>query len=338
MSTAINVRSAFVGFLVLGLAYLSFLILRPFASFLLAGALLAFMLHPLHLRLSPYVGQRPSAFSLVAFSVVATLGPLAIVGYLILDSLDAFAGNVDDVVLIDRFEAILEAYTGVEVDLLSGLEMFLQRIIEAAPGELANLLASTVHFMLGALLLVFVLYYLILDGSRLVDWLVEVTPLDDHIQRELFVEANVITWAVLKSHLFVAIIEGVLTGIGLYIAGVPNAAFWTAVMILLAILPIVGVSAVWAPAVAYLVYLGDYPEAAFLFVYGGIAINLDGYFRAILVEIDSDLHPAVVLVGVLGGLYVFGVLGLFIGPIVLAIFKATVNVYSQREVIDAPIA
>lgn len=329
-----NVRTAFVGLLVLALGYLSYLIMRPFASFLLAAVLLAFMLRPLHDRLSPYIGRRPSAFTLVVFTITATLVPLVIVGYLLLRSIEDITSGFDQVALVERVESIVATYTGMEIDLIAELEVAVERLAEAAFGELTTFIATTSHFVLGALLLIFVLYYLLLDGPGLVQWLVKVTPLDDDIQEELVAEANEVTWAVLKSHLFVAIIEGVLAGIGFYIAGVPSPAFWTMVMIVLAILPIVGVSVIWAPAVVYLVYVGDLPAAVFLFVYGGIAINLDSYFRAILVDRDSDLHPAVVLVGVLGGLYVFGVLGLFIGPIVLAIFKATVNVYSEQITID----
>ncbi len=329
-----NVRTAFVGLLVLGLAYLSYRIMAPFTSFLLAATLLAFLLHPLHVRLAPYIGQRPSSFTLVTLTIVAALAPLAIIGYLLMGSLEDITTDLDEFALVERIEELVREYTGMEVDLLAELEVFVDRLADAALGELASFIATTLHFTLGALLLVFVLYYLILDGETFIQWLIRVTPLDDDIQEELFAEANEITWAVLKSHLFVAIIEGVLTGIGFFIAGVPNAAFWTMVMIILAILPIVGVSAVWAPAVLYLVYLGEFPAAIFLFVYGGIVINLDSYFRAILVDRDADLHPAVVLVGVLGGVYVFGVLGLFIGPIILAIFKATVNVYSAKIPVD----
>ncbi len=335
-----NLRLAALAVLIIILGYLSLLIFLPFSTYLLAAILLAFMLHPLHRRLAPYIGRRPSAFVLVIFAVAATLTPLVIIGYLVIETMEDITEGIDEIVLIEQLEELILTFTGVEVDLVSEIDLAIQRFAEAALGELTEILAQAFHFIIGAMLLVFVLYYLILDGSTFVKWVIDVTPVDRDIQQELFDEANVITWAVLKSHLFVAIIEGTLVGIGFYIAGVPNAAFWTVIMIVMSILPIVGVSIIWAPAVVFLVYIGAFPAAIFLFAYGAIVINLDNYFRAILVDRESDLHPAVVLVGVLGGLYVFGVLGLFIGPIVLAIFKATVNVFGRRYPFDSmrPIA
>lgn len=335
-----NPRLVALAILILVLGYLSLLIFLPFSTYLLAAMLLAFMLHPLHRRLAPHIGRRPSSFTLVVFAVAATLTPLVVITYLLVETIEDISEGLDQVVLFQQIEELIVNFTGIDVDLATEIEQAMTRFADMALGELTGLIAQAFHFVIGAMLLVFVLYYLILDGSTLVGWIIDVTPLDRDIQQELLEEANVITWAVLKSHLLVAIIEGVLVGIAFFIAGVPNPAFWTVIMIFLSILPIVGVSLIWAPAVIFLVYIGSFPAAIFLFAYGAVVINLDNYFRAILVDRGSDLHPAVVLVGVLGGLYVFGILGLFIGPIVLAIFKATVNVFGRRYPFDSmrPIA
>ncbi len=321
---------AFLVVVIAALGYLAYQIFQPFAAFLMAAALLAFMLHPLHLRLEPYVGSRVSALVLVVFTISVAVAPLLIVGYLLLDAIEGSLQNIDQIAIIERFESIIEDITGTDVDLWAEIETFLEAFTDAALGQVTQVLSASIHVVVGLLLLVFVLYYLILDGRRLVAWLIEVTPMDDDLQEELFTEAHLITWAVIKSHLFVAVFEGVLLGLAFFAAGIPNPAFWTVVMVILAILPIIGAFAVWAPAVAYLVFQGAFGAAGFLFVYGAIMLNLDHYLRAFLVDRDTDLHPAVVLIGVLGGLYVFGVLGLFIGPIVLAVFKATVNVFGRQ--------
>lgn len=325
-----NFRLLFLGLLLLVLGYLTFLIIQPIATYLLAALLLAFLLYPLQLRLAPHIGARPSAFILVVFAVAAAVTPILLIGYLLLGTIDELLEGLDEVALLVRMEELILIYTGQEVDLLGELERTLTSLVDAAIGGLTDVVFATLHIVLGVLLLVFVLFYLLIDGPSLIRWLMTVAPMDDAVEGELVDEANVITWAVLKSHLLVAIIEGVLMGIGFYMAGVPNAPFWTVVMIVLSILPIIGASSIWVPAVIYLVYVGEFPAALFLFVYGAIILNLENYFRAILVDRDSDLHPAVVLVGVLGGLYVFGVLGLFIGPIILAIFKATITVFNRQ--------
>lgn len=325
-----NLRFGFLTLLILALGYLTYLIFEPISTYLLAALLLAFMLYPLHLRLEPHIGARPSAFFLVLFAVSAAVTPVLILGYLLIQSIEELSKGIDEVALIQELEELILSLTGLQIDLIEIVRQTADRLSEAALSGITDVLFSTLHLVLGVLLLIFVLYYLILDGKDLIEWLKQVVPLDMVVIDELMTEANVITWAVLKSHLLVAIIEGILMGIGLYMAGVPNAAFWTVVMIVLSILPVIGASSIWAPAVLYLVYIGELPAALFLFVYGAVILNIENYIRAILVDRDADLHPAVVLVGVLGGLYVFGILGLFIGPIVLAIFKATVNVFGRQ--------
>ena len=325
-----NIRLIFFGLLLLALGYLSYLIISPVLTYLLAALLLAFMLHPLHVRLKPHIGERPSALVLVVFAITAAITPLLIIGYLLVETIEEIAEGLDEVTLIRRAEQLLQSYTGLEIDLMTEIERSLENFAEAALGGVTEVVFATLHDVLGVLLLLFDLYYLILDGPQFVRWLMDVAPLDSVLEEELIDEANVITWAVIKSHLMVAILEGILMGIGFYMAGVPNAPFWTMVMIVLSILPVIGASAIWVPAVLFLVYIGAFPAAIFLFIYGAIILNIENYIRAILVDRDSDLHPAVVLVGVLGGLYVFGVLGLFIGPIILAIFKAVVNVFGRQ--------
>lgn len=334
MNASIDIRFAFLSLLILALGYLTYLIFEPIATYLLAALLLAFMLYPLHVRLRPHIGEKPSAFVLVLFALAAALTPVLILGYLLIESIDEFTSGLDQVALLQEIEDLILAYTGLEIDVLTIAEQAVERLSETTLAGFTDVVFTTLHLVLGGLLLIFVLYYLIVDGASLIEWLKNVLPLDEAIATELLEEANVITWAVLKSHLLVAIIEGVLMGIGFYMAGIPNAAFWTAIMIVLAILPVIGASTIWAPGVLYLVYFDQLVPAAFLFVYGVIILNIENYIRAILVDRESDLHPAVVLVGVLGGLYVFGVLGLFIGPIVLAIFKAVVNVFGRQYTIE----
>lgn len=314
------------------------LILLPLVRWMLAAALLAFLLYPVHRRLVPSVGPFVSALLLTGFAVVATIIPLLVISAVVLQTLRGFARNFDPEETAQRIDEFLDQYLGVELDLESELEDILSRVTEGFGEPLVDLAVQqaltifdiTIRVGLGLLVLIFLVFYFIRDGPRLLAWIRDLAPLEDDVLKEFFQETHVITWAVLKTHVLVAIVEGILGGIALYLLGVPNALFWTFVMILVSILPVIGVWLVWGPAVGYLFVVDATLQAFILLLYGMTVLAvIDNYLRAILVDMESGLHPAVVLVGVIGGIYLIGIIGLFLGPILLAVFKASVTVYAR---------
>lgn len=189
------------------------------------------------------------------------------------------------------------------------------------------------HAFLGFILLLFLLYYLLKDGEQLIKWLMQMAPLRPEVQDELYTEVHGTTWAVLKGHVLVAIVQGFVAGIGLFLVGIPYVVFWTVIMMILELFPIVGVAAVLGPATLYLVLADRVLMAGFLLVYGLTAVTVvDDYFRALVVDRESSLHSAVILLGVFGGVYVFGVMGLFYGPIIVGIFKTLVRLFNENYV------
>ena len=333
-----DVRTGFFVLIVIGFGAVSLLMIAPFVPYLAGAALLAFLLYPLQVRLEPRAGPRITAISLVLFALVAAIIPLFILSAIVIDSVRSLAQQADEVnAIILEFEQAISALLGVEFDVLGELRRYIARLVESVLAELTGFVSLTVHISVGLLLLIFVLYYLLVDGERLIEWLKLVTPLEASVQDELIDEIDRVTRAVLRSHVFVAIVEGLLGGIALYLVGVPNAAFWTVVMMIVSVMPIIGVWLVWAPAVAYLFAIGDTAGALMLLAYGSIVLGfVDNYLRAIFVDMEAGLHPAVVLVGVVGGIYLFGVIGLFLGPILLAVFKACVNVFGRTHGTSPP--
>jgi predicted PurR-regulated permease PerM len=111
--------------------------------------------------------------------------------------------------------------------------------------------------------------------------------------------------------------------------------FLTFVMVVLALLPLIGASLVWAPAAGYLFVIGDTGLGIALFLYGLVVVSLvDNYARPIVIDREAELNPAVILVGVFGGTYAIGLTGLFIGPIVLAVFVTTIEAFDDEYSTD----
>jgi predicted PurR-regulated permease PerM len=254
--------------------------------------------------------------------------PFVVILATVVDSADrVIRGLETDTGPIEAVESKIKQLTGFEVDIAgelvgSGREIgtiLFERSIQAF---------GTITFhLIGIALALFLLYYLLKDGDNLVDWLHRSVPLPSDMQRDLYGEIDNVMWGVLFGHVFVAVVQGVVAGIGLLVTGVPNPVFWTAVMVVLAMVPLVGAIPVWGGAVVYLFLTEEPLLAVGLFVYSVVVVGLtDDYLRPFAVDRYAKLNPAVILLGILGGAYAFGIMGLFFGPVVLGALKAAVRV------------
>ena len=304
----------------------------PFLQYVLLAVLLAYVLHPLQGPLERRTSSTIAAFTLLLVAIAGFLVPFAVVIVVIADDAIRIFQEIDPATLqLDEIEALIEEYADVEVDLVdtvadSGQEIgmiLLERSTEA--------FSTLTHILVGLGVTIFLLYYLLKEGDELVAWMRERTPLPSAVQDDLYAEIDDVMRAVLLGHVLIAFIEGLIAGLGLFATGIPNAAFWTFVMMILALVPLVGAFLVWGPAVAYLLMTGEPLLAAGLFVYSLIVVGVcDDYLRPIVVDRYAEISPAVIIVGVLGGIYAFGVMGLFFGPVILGAFIAAVNVLDEN--------
>lgn len=328
-----NSQRGFLLVLVVSLLFLSGLMLKPFLGWILGALLLAFILMPLQDRFSKYIGSQISAFSLILLSIVLVSVPFALIfGAVATDARDAI-GDVNSSTIIDtdNVERMILERTGQEVDLDSQIQSALSNFVDTTIGSASRALSVITSLSLGISVMLFLLYYLLKDGKGFTSYLKDTVPLPDDILDKLERKTYITTWAVIKGHILVAIIQGAIAGIGLWLTGIPNYIFWTFVMVLLAFIPIIGAFIVWGPASIYL-FMIDRPIAGiFLLAYGATVVSFtDNFLRPILVDRGADIHPAVILIGVLGGVYVFGAAGLFIGPIVFGVLKATAEVFKKH--------
>lgn len=322
------------GFLLLLLAFLlllSGLLLRPFLAYLLGAALLAFLLTPLQERLSSYLGGALSALVLLILTLAAILAPLALIVKIIARDAENVIDDLRNFWLsdLDTWEAMIKDSTGIEVDLREQTTHAVNSFVSATLGGLSNVVDTLSHLVMGVLVLLFALFYLLKDGTRFVSYVRNVTPLPNDVTSQLLSKVSSATWAVIGNHVLVAILQGLVAGVGLLFAGVPNFFFWTFVMTITAFVPIVGTFLVWGPAAVYLATTERPVAGLLLALYGSVIVALtDNLLRAAsLSEGRAQLHPAIVLTAVVGGVYVFGAPGLLIGPVVFGALKAVLEAF-----------
>lgn len=328
-----NLQKSFLIAIILGLSFVAWLMVKPFLAYLLMSLILAFTLRPLQNKLDKKIPESLSAGILVILSLFVLILPLLISGLAVFQDAQDLSQDLEQSELLNttQIEQDILELTGRSVDIESTVNGAVDTFFNTAFGNVAKIVTEVSSAMIGITLMLFVAYYLLKDGDELVDWIVDTSPLPDDLERSVADKTRETTWAVLKGHVMVAFIQGVVAGIGLLITGVPNYLFWTFMMVLLGFVPIVGSTVVWIPASIYLVLIDRPVAGLFLFLYGAIIVGLvDNIVRPLTVDRGTDLHPAVIIIGVIGGVYVFGAPGLFIGPVFLGTLRAMMEVFRNN--------
>lgn len=344
-------RSGWIVRLVLsvGVLALCLALFRPFVSPLLWAAVLCYSLYPAYNKLVRMTGNR-RAFSALVMCLVLTLGiivPLVYLSFLIAEDLSEtyqslvawlqqreeplFEGWRDYPLLAAPAEALqnLERLTGTDLrsSLVENLTDLGRVLVEQVTRLATNVLYAVVQ--LGMILLC--AFYLFRDGDVLIEWLRATIPLAPDRQRLLGRRFDDVVKGAVYGNTVIALLEGVIGGVAFWIVGLPSPLLWGAAMAILAYLPLVGAGLIWLPAAAYLFWQGAYAKVAVLTVTGVILAVVDYLVRTIVVGGRSRLHTLLVFFSVLGGLGVFGLVGIIAGPLVVAVGITLVETLRSRQ-------
>lgn len=333
-----DTHPAFAWVVVGVLTILTLLLLWPFLPWLLATGFLAFAFTPLQRRLESRIGSRAAAAALVSLVALAVLALVVLAVNFLLANQAAISEEVVDARVFGRVHRLVERTTGLSVPIRRTVEQAIAGVQSWLDSRAGAIVAGAFHAFLGLLLSAFLLYYLLRDGDRFVAWLRAVTPLPDPVRDELFAAADEMAWAVIKGHVAVAFVQGFVAGLSLIATGVPYAIPLTVAMMVLAIIPVIGVSSVLAVAVVYHLSVGQVLSAVFVVAWGLTAVAVtDDYLRALFIDRETGLHPAAIFAGIAGGTYLLGFMGLFVGPILIGLFKTAVDVLGRHyDVFDSP--
>lgn len=193
---------------------------------------------------------------------------------------------------------------------------------------LSSVTLGTANLIFLAFVLLYTMYFFQMDGDRLIRRMLYYLPLkssDEHLMLEKFTS---VTRATLKGTLLIGLLQGGLAGTAFYIAGIDNALFWGTVMAVLSIIPSVGSALVWVPAVIILIANGHTGAGVGLGLFCALVVgSLDNLLRPILVGKDTKMHELLIFFGTLGGIFMFGVSGIFIGPLIASLFQTIWEMY-----------
>ncbi len=184
--------------------------------------------------------------------------------------------------------------------------------------------------IVGFILIMFITFFLFIDGRAFLDEIKRLSPLDSRYNQEILDELFKTIKLTFKGSLVVAVVQGILGSIGFLLCGIDSWALWGAVMVLASLIPVVGTALIWAPAALFQAVTGHLFAAGFIVVWGIGVIGLaDNLLRPQLLRGDTNIHPLLIFFSVMGGLSCFGFLGIILGPLVLSLLIYILNMYKK---------
>lgn len=323
-------------------------ILWPFFGAIFWGTVIAIVFAPLFRRLSGPMRQSPSIAALATILIVIVIVILPLTA--ITSSLIQEATNLYDRIHSGElnfslyFNQIWDAMPSWIQNMMSRLGLTnlgaVQEKLAVGLRQGSQFLATqilsigqfTFQFIINLCVMLYLLFYLLRDGDALCHIISRAIPLRTDQQRALFTKFTTAVRATVQGGIFVAILQGMLGSLIFWFLGIHTPLLWGVIMAFLSLLPAIGASLVWLPVAIYLLATGDVWQGLTLIAFGTLIIGLvDNFMRPVLVGKDTRLPNYVVLISTLGGLQIFGLNGLIIGPAIAAMFTVVWEIFSTSR-------
>jgi len=319
--------------------YLCWLMIQPFMGVLAWATVLVIVFYPIHQRLVRRT-NRPALSALLScvLVILTILVPVVLLTVAVLNELSGASQNLQAAIvyLLDPNSPVtgrVLRWVGNYVDIeqiRSG--QYLTEQLKGVSGQIAGRTLGIIGGVVGAIVqmffVIFTMYYLFRDGDRIFDAVRDSLPVERKQAVSIMERAGDVIGASVYGVLVISVIQGTLGGLAFWALGVPSALVWGVVMTFLSMIPMLGAFLVWVPAAIYLAATGHYVKALFLVLWGTLVIGMiDNFLRPKLVGSRTKLHELSIFFAVLGGLQVFGVLGIVIGPVVLAITMTLIDIF-----------
>jgi len=320
-------------------------LLLPFMSILILGAVVSGIFYPLyrlflrHPKIKSPIASLITCiliFFLLFVPIVLFVGSLTQQAYGLYQMAKGAVIN-DQINILLRDTHVLEKANSVLVKFnyeLSGDELKnaiseVAKVVGFYLYEQARAIASnTLAFVASFFLMLMVIYFLLIDGDKLVTYIIDLSPLPSDQEWLLIGKFKEMAGAILVGNGLGGLMQGILGGLMFWFFGLPSAFLWGVIMGLLAFLPIIGIGVVFIPTSIYLILKGKVAVGIFFFVfYLALSIGVEYFFKPKLVGKQVKMHPLLVFFAIIGGLKIFGIIGIIYGPLVTTCFLTLAQIY-----------
>ena len=328
--------------------YLCWLMLKPFIGVLEWAIVLVIVFHPVHKRLARRIRYRGlSALLSCVLVILIVILPFTLLTIAVAQELANVAPNLPSRIsefmntqtpLFGKVSDWLQIRFGIDTSQTQEfLVEQLKRSSAALLGFSWNLAGNILGGIVKAFFVVFTMYYLFRDGENIVQRLPAALPVSPQQGAAIIVRTQEVVSASVYGVVTIAALQGLLGGFAFWLLGIPSPVLWAVLMAFVCMIPIAGSFLVWLPLSIYLIVTGHWTKAIMLIVWGALIVStIDNFLRPKLIRNQTKLHELFVFFSVLGGISVFGLLGLVLGPVVLAITLGLLQTF--RRPVTQPVS
>lgn len=297
----------------------------PYLSAFFGAVILAFIFRPLDKKLKKFVSPSLSAAIILAISLLLIIIPLIFIINGLIDQVVLLPEQIENVRLLkDRIEEILP------VSIEMNEQQLADQIVPILTGSVQPAFTNILTLLGILFLLFFVMYYLILYYDKIKIIIMEYLPFTRKNNLIIIEKFKEITYATIVGTFLIAIIQGGLLALNFWLLGIPNALFWGAVTMVLSFLPLIGAPVIWFPAALIQFVSGNTNIGVALIVVGMFISLIDNILRPLINQRYGSIHPLVSIIGIFIGISQFGIVGIFIGPLLIAYFLLFFNLYMEE--------
>lgn len=318
------------------LLILSFFLLKPIFLSIVVSLILAFVFNPVYNVFYKIIKSKNVAAGIICLLLILLIViPAWFITPIIIDqSFKIFLASqqMDFVTpLRDLFPALFTSEQ-FSTEIVSIVQSFAGKITNSLMNSLSQLIFNFPTLFLQASVVIFSLFFILRDKDKLLDYIKSILPFSKEVEEKLFKSSEGITISVIYGQVIVGMLQGVIVGIGFFVFNVPNALLLTFLAVLAGIFPIIGTALIWVPVVIYLALAGNSSLPAIgVALFGLFSSTIDNFLRPMIVSKRTDMHPALVLIGMIGGVLFLGILGFILGPLILAYLLIVLDLYRDKK-------
>jgi predicted PurR-regulated permease PerM len=313
-------------------ALLGYLLRSYISSFLGATTIYILLRRPLYILIDKRKWNKTlTVASLMLLSVIVMVLPLALVSVMLSSKAQYMVAHYAEFLeIIKGWNNTLTPYIGI--DLLS--DDTLHKITAAGADFIPGILSATVSSVAQIAVMYFLLYFMMMEGRQIENWVISHSPFQNDNTRILISELRTQTVSNAIGMPILVIVQGICAGIGYWIFGMDEPLFWAAITGFAAVLPLVGTGIIWLPVAIYLYFNLGHWQGLGVGIYSALILtNVDNIVRFVVLKRLGNTHPLVTFFGIVIGLDLFGFLGLIFGPLLISYFIILLEIY-QREYLE----
>ncbi len=334
-------RRAFLSATTLILAACAWFVLRPILAPVVLAMLTATIVYPLHRRIVQLLGGRrvlAASASTVLLTLVVMAPAFGLVTLFLVQVREVIAQLLGEEAQRSRLVAVAQQYldwfsqatrslTGDTLDFEALGHETLRRLGTSLYERIPALFGQAGRVAVGTLLLYVVLFTLLVRGPELVDRLANLLPIGRQRSRRILSRLEGTIKGVFLGSLATALVQGTVATIGFWLLGFENQLVWGVLIAATGIIPVVGTGLIWAPAALYLALTDQSGAALAMLAIGAVVSTVDNLIKPLLIHEQAEVHPALVFIGLFGGLATLGGMGLLYGPLLVACLTEMIRIY-----------